>query len=234
MRRFLPLVIVLFLVSTAFAADVKISALTAASGANLADEYAANQAGTTRKVTLTQIADKAAITIVTGATVTAGNAETWHTLTANCAQNITTTVATCMTTNTLAAGTWQFEYTIIWQSAATTTGINFQIAAGGTVTRFRAICMHGTTSTGTANGNSDLVNTTNTGQIVEFQATRTSGGSMGPTAGVDTINADELMFCRGSVVTSTSGDLQLKAASEIAASGITVMADTNLRLRRLN
>lgn len=37
-------------------ADVKISALPAASSANAADEYPANQAGTTRKVTGTQLA----------------------------------------------------------------------------------------------------------------------------------------------------------------------------------
>lgn len=54
-RHLLACGLLLLLAIPAFAADVKIGALPAASSAATTDEYAANQSGTTRKITLAQM-----------------------------------------------------------------------------------------------------------------------------------------------------------------------------------
>lgn len=216
-------------VPLAFAADVKISALPAATAVADTDEFPANQAGTTRKITLGQAVRE----YVAGASGAAGLTDTTQVLTANCTANTTTTLTTCMTTTGLAVGTWYFEYHVVWQSATTTVGVNFSVDATGTVTRFRATREYRTTGASAATGVADLVATTLTGQLVEHMSTRTDNGSLGPNTGVDTVNADQYDVIHGIVVTSTSGDLLLKHASETATS-TQVMADTLLFLRKVN
>lgn len=225
----------LVVVPLAFAADVKISALPAASSAASTDELPANQSGTTRKVTVAQLGTALnALVRVTGSSAAAGDAETWQVLTSACADNTSTTPAVCMTTTGLAAGTWVFEYRVVWQSASTTVGINFQVNATGTVTRVRANRMTATTGTTAATGVADGVSATLTGQLWESDATRSDSGSLGPNTGVDTANADQLDYIQGILVTSTSGNLELLAATETAATAIRVSADTTLILRRVN
>ena len=212
------------------AADVKISGLSAASSIADTDEMELNQSGTSRKGTVGQIVRE----YVASSSGAAGERETWQVLTSDCAATSSTTPAACMTTTGLAAGTWQFEYTVIWQSTNTGTGINFQVDATGTVTRFRATSWFGTTGAAAATGVFDGVAATGTGQLVEHASTRSDDGSLGPiTGGVDTANADLITVIRGIVVTSTSGDLVLEAASE-GTNNIQVRADTSLVLRRLN
>ena len=227
--RLLMLLILVVAVPTAWAVDVKISALPAATTVADADEVPANQAGTTRKVTLGQ----GVRTRIAGSSGASGLVESWQVLTANCTANSTTTLTTCMTTTGLAAGTWLFEYHVVWQSATTTVGVNFSVDAGGTVTRFRANRRTATTGTSAVSGVADGVAAALTGQLWEQASTRTDNGSLGPNTGVDTANADQYDIIRGIVVTSASGELQLKHASETATS-TQVMADTTLLLRRLN
>ena len=138
-----------------------------------------------------------------------------------------------MTTTALPAGTWLFEYHVVWQSATTTVGTNFSVNFAGTVTRYRATRHYqstgGTASTGISDGESQ----TSGGQLVEHMSTRSNNGSLGPNTGVDTINVDQYDVISGIAVTSSSGDLTLKHASETATS-TQVMADTMLILRKIN
>mgnify|MGYP001613034743 CR=1 FL=1 len=217
-------------------ADTKISALTAVGSVAGAIEFDVNGAGTSKKASATQIRTFIGPTLISGNSGTASGeaapSETWQLLTANATANTGTTLTTVMTTNTLAAGTWFFEYFIIWQSSATGTGVNFSVDAGGTVTRFRATRHYQTTGAAAATGVADGVAATLTGQLVEHMSTRTDNGSLGPNTGVDTANADQFDHIRGIVVTSTSGNLLLKHASEGAVS-TQVMADTCMILRRI-
>lgn len=174
------------------------------------------------------------ITKIAGATGTAGGDETWQVLTANCAANTTTTLAACMTTDTLGAGTWAFEYHIIWQSNVTTTGVNFTVDAGGTVTRFRARRYLNDSLTTASAGNAQNLSQAVTGFAVSQYSCRTDNCNLGPNAGVITINVDQYDIISGTVVTSTSGNLRLMHASEIAATSTQVMADSYLILRKLN
>lgn len=219
-------------------ADTKISALTAIDAVAGGDEFAANDvsAVASRKVTATQLKTFMGPTLISGnsgaANAAAAPSDTWQLLTANATANSTTTLATVMTTTGLAAGTWFFEYYIVWQSATATVGVNFAVDATGTVTRYRATRHYQTTGAAAATGVSDGSSTTLTGQLVEHMSARADAGALGPNTGVDTINVDQFDLIRGIVVTSTSGDLLLQHASETATS-TQVMADTMLLLKRL-
>ena len=213
-------------------ADTKISLLTAATAVAAANEFAIHEAGTSKKVTATQIGDFL-IKKIAGSSGAAGDFITVQRLSANATANSTTTLTTVMTTTGLADGTWLFEYFVVWRSATSTVGVNFSVDATGTVTRFRATRHYQTTGAAAATGVADGVATTLTGQLVEHMSTRSDNGSLGPNTGVDTINADQMDMIRGIVVTSTSGNLLLNHASETATS-TQVMADTCLILRKLS
>lgn len=162
--------------------------------------------------------------------------ELWQFLTSDAAANSTTTIATVMTLTGLPSGTWYFEYHIIWQSAATTTGVKFRITAAGTVTRQRCVFIYPSTGTGAGGttGISTGAQVLAAGSHVEHHSARGNGTplNVGPTSGVDNANQDNTGLIRGILVTSTSGDLTLGHASEVAASS-QVMADTVMFLKRL-
>jgi hypothetical protein len=233
--RWLLLFVLCIAIPAAFAADVKISALPAASSANTTDEYPANQSGTTNKVTGAQIASLSITNIVTGATGTSGPIETWQTLPGNCATNSTVTMATCMTTNSLAAGTWAFEYFVVFQAASVDAGIRLEIGTTVTFTRFRARALQTVATLSRSNAN--LSNMAKDGLAVYWWGTRTTSNSNNQVlsmSGVDTVNVDQMAVIEGIFVTTAgSGQLFLSAASELPGSNIQIMADTTLRLRKV-
>lgn len=173
-------------------------------------------------------------TQIAGSSGAAGIKETWQVLTADAAANNTVTPATVMSTTGLSAGIYLFEYTVIWRSAATGTGINFQVDYTGTVTEVTARREYGTTGTSASSGVSDGLAAVNTGELLEHASTRSDSGSLGPNAGVDTANANLLDTIRGVITVSNGGNLNLMAASETAGTAITVQSGTCLVLRKLN
>ena len=230
--RWLLLFVLCVAIPAAFAADVKISALPAAGGASDADELPANQSGTTRKVTAAQLATLS-ITNVYGASGTAGPRETWQTLNDNCAGNKTTTLATCVTTNGLVDGTYRFEYTVVWQSNTTTTGITFMVGTPAGADTFVATWIFPGTGTSAITGSNDQVTGAVDGQLAGHQSVRTNAGALGPVAGVDTANANILALIYGVIrITSPTATLYLSAAAETTG-GITVASGTTLNLRRI-
>lgn len=232
---------VVFLVSTcvylrsAYAADTKITDLTATSTAVGTQELPTNDSGTDRKITLAQIAGYTR-KLISGNSGAANGAaapsETWQILTANCTANSTTTPATCMTTTGLPIGTYFYEYHIRYQSATTTVGVNFVVDYTGTVTR-TSMTRIGVTGLATAaDGIQDQVVNGLTGGAVQHWSGRSDAANLGPSTGVDTINADQYEMIRGILVVSTSANLVLQHASETATS-TQVMADTMLFLKRI-
>jgi len=137
-----------------------------------------------------------------------------------------------MTTTGLQTGTYEYEYAIVYQSAAVGTGVRFVVDYGGTVTRTR-MTRHGQGSTFSQTlGDMDQTVTAVTGGINTAWAGRTDAADLGPSQTVDTINADQYERIRGILVVTTVANLLLRHASETAG-GTQVMADTCLFLRKL-
>ena len=231
--RWLLLFVLCVAIPAAFAADVKISALPAASVANDTDELPANQSGTTNKVTAAQLATLS-ITNINGATGTAGPRETWQTLNANCAGNKTTTFATCMTTNGLPRGTYRFEYTVLWESNTATTGIKFSVGTPSASDHYAATWWFNGTGTTALAGTVDQDLNATTGAIVGHESVRTNAGALGPVGDVDTVNVVQLSHIFGiiRITSSANASLYFSAAAETTG-GITVASDTTLNLRRV-
>lgn len=208
-------------------ADTKISALTAVTTVAGANELAVNEAGSSKKASVTQVANFL-FTKINGSSGAAGLYKTLQKLSANASANATTTLATVMTTTGVGAGTWQFKYSVIYQAAATTTGVDFAVNHTGTVTKMVASHWFAATGGTAATGLADQQQS-NTANSCEAKATRTINTKMGSTLGVDTLNADCHITIEGIIVISASGSLELRHASELAAS-TQVMAETCLEL----
>jgi hypothetical protein len=217
-------------------ADTKISALTAVVTPALTDEFAVNQSATSKKATLAQILNTHCL-LISGNSGTANQiaapCETWQVLTSNAASNSTTTIATVMTTSSLPAGRYWYRYDIITQSAATTTSQKFSVNATGTVTKALYHLFFPSQGVTAATGIVDQDINVTTGAVWAHLSTRTNNTTLGPTTDVDTLNANVNYVIEGFVETSTSGNLLLGHASEVAAAS-TVQSGTSLRLYRFS
>ena len=176
-------------------------------------------------------------TVIAGASGAASSgaagSETWQVLTANATANATATIATVMTTTALPAGTWKYRYDIVAQAAAATTSLKFSVDAGGTVTRHLYHLFFPSQGVTAATGVADQDINVTTGAVWSHLSARADNVTLGPTTDVDTANADVHYVIEGVLVTTTSGNLLLGHASEVAASS-QVMAGTHLQLQRLN
>jgi hypothetical protein len=175
------------------------------------------------------------ITRISGSSGAAGADITYQTLTANSADNTTVTLAIVMTTTGLAAGTWRYRYVGNYQTAALTTGISMVTNFSGTVTtgRYAKRWTHVTTGAAASTGVGDDIAGTLTGQIVEGHSHITNNTDEGPTAGVATINANIGFVLEGFATTTTSGNLEFKMRSEVAASAVRIIAGTSLVLEKI-
>ena len=176
----------------------------------------------------------AALTRIAGSSGAAGADITWQNLTADSANCATTALcAAIMTTTGVGAGTWRFTYTIIYQTAATATGIGFGINHTGTAPTFKARWLHVTTGGAAATGIGDDVTATVGGQMAEGKSGSTLNAVIGSaSAGVATINANILATLEGILVVTATGSLEFKIASE-TTSAVRVMADSTLELLKI-
>ena len=215
-------------------ADTKISVATAVVTPAGTDQYATNQGGVSKRTTLDQIATYAkAPLVISGATGAANQGGvgsiTYQLITAD---NPVTTVETVMSTTGLIAGTYLFEYFVVWRSGTTTVGTSFAVDYTGTVTRVRATRWYGSTGASAATGVSDGVSAILTGTVVEHMSTVTDNGALGPNTGVGSISEDQFATITGIMVVSTSANLNLTMTGE-GNGAVTLKADTALRLTRL-
>ena len=116
-------------------ADTKISALTAATVAAAANEFPINEAGASKKLTVALLQDYI-VKRAAAATMVAGEFTSWLVLAANSADNTTTTLATVMTMTGVGVGRYHFKCQLVYQTAATTTGLNVAVNHTGTTTQF--------------------------------------------------------------------------------------------------
>lgn len=210
-------------------ADTKISALTAATAAAAANELAINEAGTSKKLTVAQVA-AFLNTRISGSSGAAGAYKTLQKLSANSADQTSVTPGTVITTTGVGAGTWHFEYNLIFQSAATTTGIKIAVNHTGTAPTY--IMHSGFVSTGGTAGTGihDAIAASATAGLHEGMGERVLNTSSKATAGVATAAANQFIVVRGIVVVTVTGSLEFKLGTEVAASAVKLMADSVLEL----
>ena len=198
-------------------ADTKVSALPAATvplaGAELVPVV---QGGTSKRVAVSDL-----------------RGEQTRTLTATQANStVTAASATELEYTSLAAGTYLLKYWIVYQSAATTTGVEFRLNFTGTATRLVATWYTLTTGGAAATGVADQA-TTLTAQMIEGKGQRANNAATGPTQGVDTANADQFAVMEGVLTVTVAGTLQFMFNSEVAASAVTLQPGTTLTLQKV-
>jgi hypothetical protein len=198
-------------------ADTKVSALTAATlpldGTEL---LVVVQGGVSKKVTK---ADFSVIDVVKTVASTQANSTT----TAAAATDLTATVG---------VGTYLVKYWVVYQAAATTTGIQMYLDHTGTATRLAATWYTLTTGTTASSGVADQA-TTSTAQVMEGKGQRANSVASGPTQGVDTAAADQFAVMEGIITVTVSGTLNLMFSSEVAASAVTLQIGTSLVLTKV-
>lgn len=190
--------------------DTKISGLTGASALAGSDEFAVNNAGSSKKVSASQVEtffETRGFPIV----FALGSD---HTL-----ASTTGTEVTGLGPCTLVPGTYYYTYELIVQSSATATGIGLGINFTGTAAVRTIRLMYPSTGTTAISGVMDDVGA-GTGQIMETNvqtAFSTTAPNMVNTAGFATANANVPVTITGILVVTVSGDLELWHSSETAA-----------------
>jgi hypothetical protein len=219
-------------------ADTKISALTAASAGAAANEFAINEAGTSKKLTLAQIAtyDNPVITGASGAVRNEIGHKTMQVLSADGADVTGTSLVTHMTATGMNVGWWLCEYWIHWQSNVTTTGINMNVDHSGTATPFMAHRIDPIGST-TALATVGIAHQTTeegvTGNLPSTWAANADAGNLGPNAGVTTANSTQFSRVEALMLVTGNGDLAFRIAAEIAATVVRIKAGSCARYTRL-
>lgn len=135
------------------------------------------------------------------------------------------------------AGTWLFEYFLIWRNATAANGAKFSVNHSGTVTAF--VCdMYGVTAdlvtTGAQTGTISQAVTAATGGVVEGWSQRAKSAAAGLlVGGTDTLSADTMMMISGLMVVTVSGNIELYGASEGGATTMTLLTGSTVRLTKV-
>jgi hypothetical protein len=129
-------------------------------------------------------------------------------------------------------GTYVFQYFLRYQSGATTTGVKFGINHTGTAAVFAATMRYQESTTAASTGAASQAAAGGTLHAGASTRTKsTTSPNLGPTASVDSANADMLAVIEGYIIVTAAGDLELWHASEVAAAS-TVKAGSSLILQR--
>jgi len=148
--------------------------------------------------------------------------------------NSTTTLsAVSGLTVTADVGNFFFRYGIIYQSAATTTGIKLSANHTGTVTEFVYNWYFTDNLATAASAAADQDAVAATAQVFSvFAARAKSTTGAGTSISVDTANSDMFLVVEGMCIVTVSGNLELWAASEVGASQITIKDGSSLILTK--
>jgi len=135
--------------------------------------------------------------------------------------------------NVVAAGTYTFQYFIIYRSTVTTTGVRFAVNHTGTIGAivYNTRWIDASATASTAAADQDMITATG-GNVGGFASrARKTTAANGTTISVGAANSDMLMIIEGVMVVSASGNIQLWHGSENANS-TQVMAGTSLILTK--
>lgn len=208
-------------------ADTKISALTAASVAAIANELAINEAGTSKKISVTQL-----ITLLQ----TLGMPRVKR---LNSQHSNSTTTPTKVTDldMTLEAGTYRFEYWLFIRSATTTVTPTFNFNFTGTAAPVKWWFEYADLSATLLAAIGQMAHDVTTATLgfgmrqAEDDEATSAAGNMGPANGVQTTATDILCKIIGLIVISASGNLELWHGSE-TATATTVEVGSSLEVVR--
>lgn len=216
-------------------ADTKISALAAATLFADSNEFAINEAGTSKKLSGTLLRSGLGAILISGNSGAANPspppAETWQILTSDATANSTTSMVAVMTTTGLPIGFYQYRYDIWALSAATSTSHKFAVDYTGTVTTTTYHLLFPSQGVTAATGVVDQEINATTGAVWAHQSTRIDNTTLGPMTDLDATTVIHYMI-EGMIEVSTSANLVLLHGSEVNASS-TVKRGTFLRLNRL-
>lgn len=215
-------------------ADTKISGLTAASVAAAANEFAINEAGASKKLTLQQIADFL-VKRAAGTTVAAGEYTTRLVLAADSADITGLVLTAVMSITGVGAGRWYFKCQLIYQTHVNTTGIGVAVNHTGTLTQFIAEWRNTESLNTATNKASSMAYANAAGAAYDSQAIRTKNVLIGNvTISVDLANMDMLTTIEGFFVVSVTGTLEIKLEAELAALVVHAMQGSYLELVKLS
>jgi hypothetical protein len=208
-------------------ADSKVSALTAATTALAADEFPVNEAGTSKKVTLTQV-----VTLLQ----TLGMPRVLKLGTQHSISSATATKVTGLDM-TLEVGTYVYKYSLLVQQATSTGdgpqfGINF--STGTATVKAHGLWFWDATSAITAQTFiMDNVGVKGFGYIdgVASNAYTTTAPDMGTTVGVTATGSNLLAIIEGIIVVTVQGNLELWRASEGANASTTEVGSSLVVIR---
>jgi len=149
-------------------------------------------------------------------------------------QSNSTATATAVAGLTLATppGVYIFDYNIVYQSGATTTGVKFSVNYTGTVTTFVYNVFGVSATTTAADGVLDQDVNIVTGGLFNVCAARAKGtAGIFSSVSVDTAGADMFMRIEGLMTVTVAGNIELWHASETTAIS-TVKAGSTLVLTK--
>jgi hypothetical protein len=213
-------------------ADTKYSALTAGSVVGTHEFGISDGTAVSKKITITQLADFI-FARINGSSGAAGPYKTLQKLSSNSADQTSVTPAAVMTTTGVGVGWWHFRYTVIYQAAATTTGIRLNVNHSGTTGQFTSV-LRTPNSTGTASNGIGLgVATQAIGTVESVYPERVKNTTSFASVGVVDVNADIQAGVEGLVEVTVSGSLELKLGTEVAASAVRLMAGSMLELTKV-
>lgn len=128
----------------------------------------------------------------------------------------TTLVEITNLSQTLAAGTYTFQYNIIYQSNQLTNGIRYAVNYSGTNGAFVWNWRWADLSAAASTAVPDQDDVDAAGNVTgTFQSRAESTTTRGVTLSIDTINADMFIIVEGVFVATGAGDLELWTASEV-------------------
>lgn len=186
-------------------ADTKISALTAVASVADANEFAVNEAGTSKKASAAQVK-----TYIGGPSFTK--------LTSDIAQINDTTLVNILSFAVTNGVYYHFKFVMVWQSGTVTTGLKSTLTTP-TFTIFAANSRHHGHASDGSNTEPWAGNITSSGDVVTCTA-------------AIAINTDYGAIIEGVILPSADGTLQLQAAAEVvAAGGVTIRQGSFGRLQ---
>lgn len=130
-------------------------------------------------------------------------------------------------------GTYQFVYHVVYQGAATTTGVRLSVNFTGTQTAFVAFLTFMSIVAADATAGASQAQVLSTGAPYRgFSARAPSTAGWSTTISVDAANSNMLISVEGTVVVTVAGNLELWHGSEVAAAS-TVKAGSNVVLTKV-
>ena len=209
-------------------ADTKISALSAVSAVAAANELAVNEAGTSKKASVTQLTTYLRTIGMPYVVALASDA----------AENETTSMVgiTGLDVASVDAGTYVFEYYLrCWAISDAAQSLKFAVSHSGTVDAFMCSLKWPSAGVSASTGAVDQdAPAITTGSVWAHQSTRTKGTTLGPQTGVDAAGGDVLYRISGLMVISTTGTMTLTHGSELTqANGTTVKKGSCLILTQV-